>query len=97
MQIELENSKYTYILDEDTGEQEVLRYGEPWRKDDLIGDNLVLAMAHRIAELEDSVYSLKESMALFHLVSSAEDDIKNGNVMTSEQFHAKLQTYKGVM
>lgn len=96
MQIELENGKYTYILDEVTGVQEVLRYGEPWRKVDLIGENR-LAMACRIAELEDSVYSLKESMALFHLVSSAEDDIKDGNVMTSEEFHAKLQTYKGVV
>lgn len=55
MQIELENGKYTYILDEDTGVQEVLRYGEPWRKDDLIGDNLVLAMAHEIAKVQNEL------------------------------------------
>lgn len=55
MQIELENGKYTYILDEVTGVQEVLRCGEPWRKDDLIGDNLVLAMAHEIAMLQNEL------------------------------------------
>lgn len=55
MKIELENGKYTYILDEVTGVQEVLRYGEPWRKDDLIGDNLVLAMAHEIAMLQNEL------------------------------------------
>lgn len=88
MQIELENGKYTYVLDEATGVQEVLRYGEPWRKDDLIGDNIVLTMAHRIAELEDSLYSLRESVALLNLISSAEDDIKRGNVMTSKEFYA---------
>lgn len=55
MQIELENGKYTYILDEVTGVQEVLRYGEPWRKDDLIGDNLVLSMAHEIDKLQNEL------------------------------------------
>lgn len=55
MQIELENGKYTYFLDEVTGVQEVLRYGEPWRKDDLIGDSLVLAMAHEIAMLQNEL------------------------------------------
>lgn len=52
MKIDLCDGKYTYILDEDTGVQEVLRYGEPWRKDDLLGDNLVLAMAHEISNLK---------------------------------------------
>ena len=52
MKIDLCDGKYTYILDEDTGVQEVLRYGEPWRKDDLLGDNLVLAMAQEINNLK---------------------------------------------
>jgi hypothetical protein len=55
MQIDLCDGKYTYILNEDTGVQEVLRYGEPWSKEDLLGDNLVLAMAQRIVELEDEL------------------------------------------
>jgi hypothetical protein len=55
MKIDLCDGKYTYILDEDTGVQEVLRYGEPWRKEDLLGDNLIFAMAQRIIELENEV------------------------------------------
>ncbi|AHK11189.1 hypothetical protein S14_77 [Shewanella sp. phage 1/4] len=61
MKIDLCDGKYTYILDEVTGVQEVLRYGEPWRKDDLIGDNLVLSMAQRIVELEEELYKEKET------------------------------------
>jgi len=51
MKIELENGKYTYMFDENTGVQEVLRYGEPWRGKELTGDNFILAMAHEIQRL----------------------------------------------
>lgn len=56
MKIEL--GKYTYIFDEKTGVQEALRHGEPWRKEDLVGDNLVLAMAMKIEELQQELGDL---------------------------------------
>jgi len=48
--IELQDGKYTHILDEDNGGQKALRHGKRWR--DLTGDGLVLALAQRIYELE---------------------------------------------
>lgn len=47
--IVLENGKYT-IVNED-GILEVLRYDMPWRKDDLVGDGLVLSMVQEIETL----------------------------------------------
>jgi hypothetical protein len=61
MKIEL--GKYTYVFDENTGMQEVLRHGEPWRKDDLVGDNLVLAMAMKIEELQQGLDDLMAQSA----------------------------------
>lgn len=61
MKIEL--GKYTYIFDEKTGVQEVLRYGKPWRKDDLVGDNLVLALAMKIDELQEELDDLMSQNA----------------------------------
>ena len=64
MKIELEDGKYTYLFNEATGVQECLRYGEPWRKEDLIGDNLLLAMAQRIIDLESEIEVVLDSMAI---------------------------------
>ncbi|MGL4895142.1 MAG: hypothetical protein ACRC47_09935 [Shewanella sp.] len=50
MKIKLEGGKYVWSFDELTGRQEAYRFGELWR--DLNGDNLTLAMGHRIATLE---------------------------------------------
>lgn len=50
IEISLEDGKYTYRRDEETGEQTALRYGEEWR--DLVGDNFVAAMADRILDLQ---------------------------------------------
>lgn len=50
--ISLENGKYTYSFLHN-GVQLCYRHGEPWR--DLTGDNLVLAMAQKIKELEMEV------------------------------------------
>lgn len=58
MKIEL--GKYTYIFDEKTGVQEVLRHGEPWRKEDLVGDNLALTMAMKIEQLQEELDALIE-------------------------------------
>lgn len=48
--IELEGGKYT-IIHENGCNLRALRYGEEWRN--LIGDNLVLAMAQEIEELRE--------------------------------------------
>jgi hypothetical protein len=49
-EIELENGKYTIILNDNPFEFKVLRYGKEWR--DLIGDNLILALVNYISDLE---------------------------------------------
>jgi len=51
MKIDLENGKYTYIFEEDTGKQYALRHGEDWRA--LTGDNLIYAMACEIERLKE--------------------------------------------
>jgi hypothetical protein len=51
--IELECSKYTVVYNSDTGELNTLRYGEVWR--DHIGDKLIMALVHRILDLEEIV------------------------------------------
>lgn len=48
--VTLEDGKYTVILPRNGG-LHALRYGEKWL--DLTGDGLILALAYRIAELED--------------------------------------------
>lgn len=50
--IELEGGKYT-VLHEYGLNFRALRHGEEWR--DLTGDGLILAMAHRIEELEEAM------------------------------------------
>jgi hypothetical protein len=52
MRIELENKKYTVVLDDD-GDFYALRYGERWRE--LGGDKLILSMAQRIDELQEEL------------------------------------------
>ena len=53
MKIKLEESKYTYELDENSGRQRVRRYDGDW--DDFTGDNFTLAMAQRIEALQEAV------------------------------------------
>ena len=48
--IVLEEGKYTIVLD-DKGFR-ALRYGEDWRN--LNGDKMVMALCHRISELEEA-------------------------------------------
>lgn len=50
--IDLEDGKYTYVLNEGTGEQYVLRYGEPWRE--LHGDKFVYLLANAVLEAQDA-------------------------------------------
>lgn len=59
MRFDLNNGKYTYIFED--GNQSALRYGEPWR--DLVGDNLILAMAQEIERLRERVSELGEYLA----------------------------------
>lgn len=58
--IDLQDGKYTYVFD--NGNQYALRYGESWR--DLVGDNLVYAMACRIQELEECLERSEEAKVI---------------------------------
>lgn len=50
LNVELEGGKYTIVMTE-AGHLSAKRYGEPWR--DLVGDGMVLTMAHEIEELRE--------------------------------------------
>lgn len=50
---DLADGKYTYICD--NGVQEALRYGKPWRKKDLVGDNLIYSMGAEIQRLREEL------------------------------------------
>ncbi|ACL20728.1 hypothetical protein Dhaf_2702 [Desulfitobacterium hafniense DCB-2] len=62
--LDLEDGKYTILLQEGLGKFsfEALRHGKSWR--DLVGDNLVFALVSRIRELEatlnDACEEIKE-------------------------------------
>lgn len=60
MKIKLDGGKYVWSFDEQTGRQEAYRFGELWR--DLNGDNLTLAMGHRIEALEAALVETIEWM-----------------------------------
>ena len=53
MKVKLENGKYLYIFDEVIGSSTVFRKGVIWK--DTTGDELLLAMAQRINELEEEL------------------------------------------
>lgn len=63
-EIELENGKYTIIL-EDGGEVHAYRYGDWWRE--LTGDNLVMALVYEVEELREKVEELREKTGAFDL------------------------------
>lgn len=54
MKIDLDNGKYTVVVNDDTERVEsILRYGQPWpASDDLLYSKVVLAMIHEIIELK---------------------------------------------
>lgn len=47
--LDLENGKYTLVLDDDTGKVTALRYGEPWRE--FVGDKFMYLLALHIFDL----------------------------------------------
>jgi len=53
VKIELEGGKYTACYEEATGKLYALRHGKPWR--DCCGDGFILALMHKIAELEGQI------------------------------------------
>lgn len=53
MKVELENGKYLYIFDEVIGSSTVFLDGKIWK--DTTDDELLLAMAQRINELEEEL------------------------------------------
>ena len=61
MRIDLEDGKYTYVLnDDESGSQYALRYGEPWR--DLTGDKFVYCMAAKIEEQTERIKDLEAAL-----------------------------------
>ncbi len=48
-----------YVIYYDNGIMRATRNGEEWR--DLTGDNLILALVHRCADLEQVIGELKEN------------------------------------
>lgn len=59
--IDLMDGKYTFILGHD-GTQEALRYGEPWQKQELIGNNLTRVMAQEIVDLKATISTLNKQL-----------------------------------
>lgn len=58
LRVDVGGGKYTVIQDA-VGRLFALRYGEPWR--DLVGDNLVHAMACEIVTLREKLIELETS------------------------------------
>jgi hypothetical protein len=58
MKIKLADGKYTYYFD--NGTQYATRYGKPWR--DLVGDNLVYAMACEIEHLRGELRTVYDNL-----------------------------------
>lgn len=64
-QLNLENGKYTIIIDPANGTLRALCNGEPWERD-LAGDKLVLALVTRTLELQqqrDALESVARNIA----------------------------------
>ena len=74
--IQLENGKYTLINGLNKGGRLVaLRHGEEWR--DLSGDKLILAMYHRIEELEALMVRISNPSP-YDMTSQLEESYRSG-------------------
>lgn len=62
LRVDIDNGKYTVVQNE-RGALSALRYGEPWR--DLVGDNLIGAMAYEIDDLREQLRIARERLAEF--------------------------------
>lgn len=72
MRIDLEDGKYTYVLnDDEPGSQYALRHGAPWR--DLTGDKFVYCMAAKIEEQAERIKELESEVQSYELIVRAED------------------------
>ncbi len=60
IKIELNEGKYVYTFSEKTGVQTVTRNCEVWANE--TGNNLLLAMAMKIEDLEDKIRNLREEL-----------------------------------
>jgi hypothetical protein len=59
MRHDFANGKYTVI--NDNGKLTALRYGQPWRESDLVGDNLVYSMLVEVDALRQEVSHLRQA------------------------------------
>lgn len=76
-EIDLMEGKYKYYFD--NGRQYAYRNGEPWREQDLLGDNLVYSLAMKIYnlenELENALNIIEESGVDYNEVLMAYENI----------------------
>lgn len=66
MKIDLDNGKYTYLINHDGTNQHALRHGYYWR--DLTGDNLTLHMAYKIEELQNKINELEKNKNILDII-----------------------------
>lgn len=81
--IKLYDGKYT-VINEHPGGLRILRYGEPWpAAEDMRWNNVMIAMAGRIEELETGIKPLQEQLRLLlsYLGALQDDDIEPEDVM----------------
>ena len=81
-EIVLADGKYIYLRKD--GQQEVLRYGEPWR--DLVGDKFVFCMADRIEDLERENAKLRQQLAA--LERKRREDVQMCYALCRQVIHA---------
>ncbi|MDF1510704.1 hypothetical protein PZE06_21445 [Robertmurraya sp. DFI.2.37] len=86
--IELNDGKYTVVNELNSGGKfYALRHGEEWRS--LAGDNLVLAMFHKIEELSEKLSQAED------LLSEAHDLLDDVHCYETETFEAISRYFNG--
>ncbi len=73
-----------YIVSHDNGYNfKALRYGKKWR--DLTGDGLILALVHKIEELEDQIEKAKKSLMKYPITDSSDIFENTINILEEEE------------
>lgn len=86
--IDLENGKYT-VIHNNGADFRALRYGESWRS--LTGDGLVLAMAQKITEAEETgLYFVLVTTAYMGTVIVLHDGFDKGKVINATAENREL-------
>lgn len=99
MKIELCDGKYTYVLNETTGEQYALRNGEAWR--DLTGDKFVMSLAQLVSSLSEELSLCNQRLggllALLHRDGGGRYMAQHGPERPQKQPTEILETYTEIL